>query len=1297
MRGTALLKGTVSTAAMVAALAAGAGPVAAQQVCVDKAYGVLCREKSLGAKGALSIWAYVPGTSVVESNGIGINVSSGSLSAIQIHSDNSAGAGLPTPPVSFTNMGALNAFGGGINAQAGNTVSIVNEGRISGFGGGAHGISVQTGQMFYSDSLAMMMPGPSGAIAIDNRAAITAAVTGANYSSAIYANSMASDITILNSGKLQGGDGASVIAAYSGWFVPDQQGNPVVINGGNVSVTNSNSVTASGPNGRGINAGALTGAVTVDNSGRVAANGDFSDAIFASSGGMADRPGQAPLIVDGMPVSVSNSGQVGNTGNWNALGIRANSNGSSVTVTNTATGIVSTSGGFSAAIQAGNMFNGAVRIDNAGLVNTTGMYSTGIEAYSSGELRDQNNNVVLTGMSGDVTVNNIGKVTTSGDGSSGIQAFSGSGRVTIVNDAQTPAAAGGGTPAVGRISTNGIDATGIGGYSRTGDVDITNKGVIVTSGMGSAAISAGSDMGAVTVTNAAGASIIGRGDYSAGIQTDTGGNGPSTALLTTQNQGAIKMYGAGSYGISTHSSLGTNRVGNTGNIVVGATAVTDSTGGVAVPAPIPGQSIGIFATSDGGNVEVTSSGKVRAYGDDSYGIVGVSLGGQSVRIDIQQGGFVQGGTGSNKFGLAAGVHDVTILGSAGIGIAGGVDNSVSNAGTITGLNGVAIAFGEGTWSFGPGMDITLPAANNTITNHSGGKILGDILLGSGNDGITNEAGGTITGSVDMGKGQNSFTNYGTFNSGAYVKMGAGNTLTNLGVMSPGGKGVIGITTVMGNFSQTGAGQYLVDINPTLPTYQNADQILVTGSMNLGGTVRANFLDTSGGVAGRYLIGGSIGPKTGTAYLPRVGATVGYDMWLENYAATAADPFPAGATGVFLNVAQKGSLKTVAANILGSTNVNPSTAGNVGSLSLALSNAESGGLLTSLTSQLRLSADNQSGLSAMMRMMPLDQAAQISRTTSSSLAFGSAMRNCATSVADAKLGESRANDQSCAWGRYSFASLQVSDVPYAVGLRDDGYDSTSAGRRSLREQANVAYGSQTALGNGWSLGAASAYETLGFGSSDGSAGIGSSQGERAIAGLVLKHEKGPWQTSLNVIGSYGWYDNDRATLTGTAHAEQQVAATQSGLRLAYQVDSGPAYVRPMVDLNATFLRLGAYSEQGAGASNLALASADKWIMSVAPGVEVGATLTGFGWTVKPYARAGVSFASGDQMAMSASFVSAPSVGAFMVSSRLDSVMADIEAGVNLLSLDGISAKLSYQGHIGTVSEDHTGGLKVQMPF
>jgi hypothetical protein len=47
-----------------------------------------------------------------------------------------------------------------------------------------------------------------------------------------------------------------------------------------------------------------------------------------------------------------------------------------------------------------------------------------------------------------------------------------------------------------------------------------------------------------------------------------------------------------------------------------------------------------------------------------------------------------------------------------------------------------------------------------------------------------------------------------------------------------------------------------------------------------------------------------------------------------------------------------------------------------------------------------------------------------------------MRNCATSVADAKLGESRANDQSCAWGRYSFASLQVSDVPYAVGLRDD---------------------------------------------------------------------------------------------------------------------------------------------------------------------------------------------------------------------------------------------------------------------
>ena len=81
-----------------------------------------------------------------------------------------------------------------------------------------------------------------------------------------------------------------------------------------------------------------------------------------------------------------------------------------------------------------------------------------------------------------------------------------------------------------------------------------------------------------------------------------------------------------------------------------------------------------------------------------------------------------------------------------------------------------------------------------------------ILAGTGNETVNNF--GVVTGIVNLGAGTNAFNNMagGLFNSGATVDVGAGNTLTNHGTLSPGGAfSPAGfVTSLTGNFAQPGS-------------------------------------------------------------------------------------------------------------------------------------------------------------------------------------------------------------------------------------------------------------------------------------------------------------------------------------------------------------------------------------------------------------------------------------------------------------------------------------------------------------
>src|SRR6202035_3597800 len=168
---------------------------------------------------------------------------------------------------------------------------------------------------------------------------------------------------------------------------------------------------------------------------------------------------------------------------------------------------------------------------------------------------------------------------------------------------------------------------------------------------------------------------------------------------------------------------------------------------------------GISATAAGlGAVTVTSTGNVSTTGSGSIAILGQSNSGP-IAITIKSG-TVSGGSGAG----------------AGVDLVGGTNNTLTNMGTVMALSGLAI---------------TGDIGNNTVNNS--GTVIGNVILGSGTNAFNNMAGGL-------------------FNSGATVNLGAGNTLTNAGTLSPGGVGVIQTTALTGNLVQTATGRLLTDVS-----------------------------------------------------------------------------------------------------------------------------------------------------------------------------------------------------------------------------------------------------------------------------------------------------------------------------------------------------------------------------------------------------------------------------------------------------------------------------------------------------
>lgn len=848
--------------------------------------------------------------------------------------------------------------------------------------------------------------------------------------------------------------------------------------------------------------------------------------------------------------------------------------------------------------------------------------------------------------SADITIDSTGNVSSTLFAGIGAINYAGTGAVSITStgDVSGPRGAIIATSAGGNAtvdSTGTLTAASGRGISATsggaGDVSVTSNGAITSLTDG---IYATSSSGAVSVDSS--------GDILSSTYTAIVARNSGSTSVTVANAGNLQ---ASFRGISVTSSAGSVTVNSTGNISAangqGILALNYGSNAVSVVSTgdILSTRQAIFASSTAGNVSVGAAGTMTS--TNSNAIVAFNSGAGTVSV-------VTNGSISAHFD---GIYARSTTGAITIDATGDITSAANDAvrsrygssSSVTLRGGTVIGADDGVEFVGGGA--------NTLRNYaslSGGSLA--VQGGTGNETVRNY--GVVTGNVDLGAGSNAFLNSagGTFRSGGTVNLGAGNTLTNSGTLTPGGTGTVQTTALTGNLVQTGSGRFVVDIDQG---GAGADRVTVSGTANFAGTVAPNVINQT--------------TKTGAVQIATASNVTN--------AATAVDTLTvdyylsvlAGSTELWLNWQP-----AVLANLL-TVPLTPNqqaTADYIDALTLSGPSPS----LQDVILALKGLPNEAAILAALDRLHPEHYLAQVEDTLRSNLFFLNNVMSCPTAGgANAFVAE----DQ-CVWAK--------------LGGRTVGWDRTRMNIGGDSEAWNVSGGVQVALQDNWRLGAALSYENSNIETNNAA----SSEGDRVEGALILKNRWGNTSLAAAAFGGSAWFKTERAIgLAGieAAHGEQEIDFGGVHSRLSYLFDQGGWYLKPMIDLNATYLDFGGFQEHGAGAVNLNVRGEQEWVLSVRPALEIGAEMRiNAAILARPFMRVGGTFFDNNDFGLTSSFLGAPAgVGPFTINSKFDEAFLDVSVGVDVLSADGLEVKLNYDGHFSNNSEQHDGGIKVGVKF
>ncbi len=573
---------------------------------------------------------------------------------------------------------------------------------------------------------------------------------------------------------------------------------------------------------------------------------------------------------------------------------------------------------------------GAVQVTNAGAIETDGLRGRGIFAQSVG------------GGGGSVAESILGKAGQWIDGAMNVMSA-----FDLVNFL--------GDTFQGKWTSNlkptslSITIGGDGGDNADAEtVAVTNTGTITTHGKDSHAIHAqsvgggGGEAQAYATGTGDGEDVdVGIGLLGEFVIGGAGGASGDGAKVTVTNQAALKTFGEAAYGIFAQSVGGGG--GQSGSVTGGGFSSWDKVG-LGMGFRRDGGCAG-----DGGEVVVTNSATIATSGANAVGVFAQSVGGGGGLVGNREGlawfGSV-GGDGSSGAVAVAQSGDITTTGAAAHGIvaqscagdeepfvevpepdteteamvaaaplrnlagavavtlAGKIDVAGAEAvgivaqsagGDAAGAISITVNSGSINGGSGGGTAVRfLDGAANTLTNRGTLAARSGVAVIGGKKAETVENLGTINGNIDLREGANAFNNRlaGTFNTGSSVIIGAGNWLTNEGVLSPGGA-AIEATTITGNLRQTGGGASVITVDHATGA---ADRIAVLGSTELAGTMRFTQLNTATVKPGGHKIVflTSTGAIAATGLALNQAKSVVIDYRLGQVSATSLAPNPGAA-------------------------------------------------------------------------------------------------------------------------------------------------------------------------------------------------------------------------------------------------------------------------------------------------------------------------------------------------------------------------------------------------------------------
>lgn len=141
-----------------------------------------------------------------------------------------------------------------------------------------------------------------------------------------------------------------------------------------------------------------------------------------------------------------------------------------------------------------------------------------------------------------------------------------------------------------------------------------------------------------------------------------------------------------------------------------------------------------------------------------------------------------------------------------------------------------------------------------------------------------------------------------------------------------------------------------------------------------------------------------------------------------------------------------------------------------------------------------------------------------------------------------------------------------------------------------------------------------------------------------------------------------------------------------------------YLEPALELDANYVRIDGYTENGAAPFNLKVDALEDVVLAATPDLRIGTPITIHGRSLgNIYAGLGVSFLSGNNFEVDARFVSVPGNDGFRSTFQNDDIVGRFTAGVQFQVANRVDLRLQYRGRVSSHETENGGELRLGYTF